>query len=214
MPDPAIRTEAALSPPRAATLADRAGLAATMARAFLDDPFVSYLVPGHAARQRKLPDLFALLFKLAHPYGGCDVTGGLECAAIWRPPGKWHMPLWQYLTNGPALLGIFGRNTLRVLGAIDRIERQHPREPHWYLQAIGTDPSMQGKGLGGALMRHRLALIDAANLPAYLESSKEANIPFYAGFGFGLTGEIRMPEGPILYPMWRPARTGADSPQL
>jgi GNAT superfamily N-acetyltransferase len=116
------------------------------------------------------------------------------------------MPVWQYLINGPRLHGIFGRKTLRALRAMDKIERQHPREPHWYLQAIGTHPAMQGKGFGGSLMRHRLALIDAAGLPAYLESSKESNIPFYSGFGFQLTGEIGMPHGPILYPMWRSAR--------
>src|SRR5438270_334685 len=80
------------------------------------------------------------------------------------------------------------------------------REPHWYLQAIGTDPARQGKGYGGVVMRHQLTFVDAAGLPAYLESSKEKNIPIYASFGFEVTGEIRLPGGPILYPMWRKAR--------
>jgi hypothetical protein len=48
------------SRPRSATRDDAAALAATMARAFQDDPFVSYLVPGDARRMRKLPDMFGL----------------------------------------------------------------------------------------------------------------------------------------------------------
>ena len=197
---------AAHAPPSSARLAlgaDGAALAATMGRAFVDDPFVSHLVPGRDVRVRKLPGLFGLLFKMGRSYGACDVTDKIEAAALWRPPGAWHIPLWHYLTNGPLLLGIFGTNTLRALGAMDTLERRHPREPHWYLQAIGTDPAFQGKGYGGVLLRHRLALIDAAGMPAYLEASKESNVPLYANFGFVLTGEIKIADGPTLYPMWR-----------
>jgi len=194
------------SPARSAGRDDAAALAATMARAFHNDPFVSHLVPDDGRRTRRLPDMFGLLFKLGCPFGGCDVTQRVEAAAIWRPPGTWHIPLHQYLTNGPRLLGIFGRHVLRALQSMDRLEKRHPREPHWYLQAIGTDPPFQGKGYGGVLLRHRLAIIDAAGLPAYLEASKESNVPLYTNFGFAVTGEIRMPGGPTLYPMWRPAR--------
>src|SRR5437016_3475347 len=122
---------------RSARAGDAAALSETMARAFRDDPFVSYLVPER--RRRKLPDMFALLFKLGRPFGACDVTERVEAAALWRPPGSWHIPLHQYLTNGPTLLGIFGRHVLRALQSMDRLEKRHPREPHWYLQAIGTD---------------------------------------------------------------------------
>lgn len=177
-----------------------------MARAFRDDPFVSYLVPDHERRVRKLPDMFALLFALGRPFGGVDVTERVEAAAIWRPPNTWHIPFHQYLTNGPKLLGIFGPYTFRALQAMDRLEKRHPRAPHWYLQAIGTDPPHQGKGFGGILLRHRLSVVDAAGLPAYLEASRESNVPLYENFGFAVTGEIRMPDGPTLYPMWRPAR--------
>ena len=203
-PEPGRRSQA-----RSAGPDDAATLSATMARAFQDDPFVSYLVPDDVRRRRKLPDMFGLLFKLGRPFGGCDVTERVEAAAIWRPPGTWHIPFHHYLTNGPRLLGIFGRNALRALRSMDRLEKRHPREPHWYLQAIGTDPPFQGKGHGGVLLRYRLAKIDAAGLPAYLEASKESNVPLYANFGFAVTGEISMPNGPTLYSMWRPARTKA-----
>jgi GNAT superfamily N-acetyltransferase len=155
-----------------------------------------------------MPRLFKLLFKLGLPHGACDVTGGYESAAIWRPPGKWNIPVWQYLTNGPEFLALFGTDALRVMMIMDQIEKMHPREPHWYLQAIGTDPDKQGKGYGGVAMRHQLAIADKELLPAYLESSKEKNIPIYASFGFEVTGEIRIKNGPVIFPMWRKARAG------
>lgn len=204
-----VRTESARganTPVRRATQADVGRMAEMLGRAFRDDPLILHLLPEEQGRAAKLPKLFRLLLKLGMPYGACDLTEGFESAAVWRPPGKWHIPVWQYLTNGPDFLTVFGLGALRVMATMDQIEKVHPSIPHWYLQAIGTDPDKQGKGFGGVVMRHQLALIDSQNLPAYLESSKEKNIPIYASLGFELTGEIRVKNGPILYPMWRKAR--------
>ena len=113
----------------------------------------------------------------------------------------------QYITNGVEFLGIFGLGGARhVTSVMDVIEKRHPHEPHWYLQAIGTDTAKQGKGFGGVVIRSGLAKADQAGMPAYLESSKETNVPIYQSFGFEVTGEITLPDGPTLWPMWRKAR--------
>ena len=192
---------------RAAVWDDAGAISETLGRAFLDDPLVCFFLRDESERPAKMPRLFKLLFKLGLPHGACDVTSGYEAAALWRPPGHWHIPYYQYITNGPQFAGLFGvANGLRVMSAMDAIEKRHPKEPHYYLQAIGTDPAKQGKGFGGIVMRRHLAVADAKGLPAYLESSKEKNIPIYQSFGFELTGEIRVPGGPVIYPMWRKAR--------
>jgi ribosomal protein S18 acetylase RimI-like enzyme len=192
---------------RAATWADADPLAATLARAFHDDPLICFILRDEATRAAKMPRLFKLLFKLGLPHGACDVTEGFEAAALWRPPGAWEIPWWQYITNGAEFVGIFGLGGARhVTFVMDVIEKRHPHEPHWYLQAIGTDTAKQGKGFGGVVIRRGLAKADEAGMPAYLESSKETNIPIYQSFGFEVTGEIKLPNGPTLWPMWRKAR--------
>ncbi|HVN01315.1 MAG TPA: hypothetical protein VMT68_13985 [Caulobacteraceae bacterium] len=194
---------------RAATWADADALAATLGRAFHDDPLICFLLRDEASRPARLPRLFKLLFKLGLPYGACDVTSGFEAAALWRPPSQWHIPLWQYVTNGAEFLGLFGLGgAAHVMSVMDVIERRHPKEPHWYLQAIGTDTQKQGKGYGGVVIRRHLAVADEARMPCYLESSKETNIPIYQSFGFEVTGEIKLPDGPTLWPMWRKTADG------
>jgi ribosomal protein S18 acetylase RimI-like enzyme len=192
---------------RKATAADSIPLSQSLARAFYDDPVFTHFLPDNATRLNKLETVMRILFKLGLPHGSCYVTDNYESVTLWRPPNGWHVPFSVYITNGPALLSAFGGGIFRVLSTIDMMEKVHPHEPHWYLQTIGTDPKFQGKGYGGVIMRDRLAAVDAARMPCYLESSKDTNIPIYQSFGFRLTGEIQVPDGPKIWPMWRDART-------
>jgi ribosomal protein S18 acetylase RimI-like enzyme len=188
---------------RLATWADAEALAGTLARAFHDDPMMMHLLPDAASRGKSLPRLFKLLFKLGLPYHACYVTSGYEAVTLWRPPGGWHVTMWQYISNAPELLGVFGTSVFNVMSTMDHVEKVHPKDTHWYLQTIGTDPAMQGKGFGSLIMRDMLSRADAARIPCYLESSKDTNIPIYKSFGFDVTGEIKIPNGPTLWPMWR-----------
>ena len=191
---------------RRATKADSKPLSASLARAFEDDPVFSHFLPDDSTRRKKLETVMAILFKLGEPHGACYTTDNYESVTLWRPPSEWDVPFWAYIVNGPALLSTFGSGIARVLSTMDMMEKVHPHEPHWYLQTIGTDPAFQGKGYGGVIMRDRLAAVDAAHMPCYLESSKDTNIPIYQSFGFKLTGEMQVPNGPKIWPMWRDAR--------
>ena len=58
-----------------------------------------------------------------------------------------------------------------------------------------------------AVLSPSVARCDAAGEPAYLESSKERNVPFYERHGFKVTREVTISGGgPTLWLMWRDPR--------
>jgi GNAT superfamily N-acetyltransferase len=190
---------------RDVTASDTGPLAAVLGRAFADDPVWRWMFPRHPER---MAGLFAMLLRHAHlPNGVSELAedgGAIMAGALWDPPGRWKIPLTTQIRQVPGLLRILGPRTFKVMRGLGDIERAHPVEPHWYLAILGTDPPAQGRGLGSALLRSRLSRCDAGRLPAYLESSKESNVPYYERFGFAVTGEIHMPDGgPSIWPMWR-----------
>jgi GNAT superfamily N-acetyltransferase len=117
-------------------------------------------------------------------------------------PGQWKIGGLELLGQLPMLFQI-GADTPRALSLLTQVEKLHPEEPHWYLGVLGTAPEHQGKGVGSALMAPVLAKCDAEGIPAYLESSKESNIPFYERHAFKVTREINVKNGPTVWPMWR-----------
>lgn len=70
---------------------------------------------------------------------------------------------------------------------------------------MGVLPSMQGRGLGSALMRPTLDRCDREGLPAYLEASSERSTALYERLGFRVTRELRIGGSPSLRLMVRPA---------
>jgi len=192
---------------RRATRDDVAGLAAMFGRAFSDDPVQEWMFPDEARRPAHTERIFELVLRSFHiDHGEVWTTDGLVGAAAWDPPDRWRIPAAQQLRHLPALVRMFGRRLPVALRGLRLIEAAHPRQPHWYLAILGTDPVHQGKGIGSALLAPVLERCDEEGLPAYLESSKERNVPFYARHGFRVTQELSLPDGPPVWLMWREPR--------
>ena len=172
-----------------------------LARAFDDDPVLEWLFPRPARRRRGAHRMFST--RLTQLVGQEQVytTDDRAGAAIWALPGRWHVSSRETLELARIVLG----PRLPILfSGLQRVDGAHPRQPqHFYLAVLGVDPSRQGEGLGSALIQPVLQLCDSERLPAYLESSKERNVDFYARHGFRVTSELRLPKGPTMWPMWR-----------
>ncbi|HEY2427773.1 MAG TPA: GNAT family N-acetyltransferase [Acidimicrobiales bacterium] len=183
-------------------------LADVLQAAFFDDPVSTWILPDEASRARRLARFFALyLHRHYLPMRTAWTTSSQAGAALWAPPGHWRLPPAELLRTAPALLRIGGRHAGRAARLFTEVERRHPQEPHWYLGVLGTDPSRQGQGIGSALLKPVLDRCDREGVPAYLESSKESNVPFYRRHGFEVTAEITAPSGgPTLWGMWRETR--------
>lgn len=95
----------------------------------------------------------------------------------------------------------------RLTGAV------HPTsEEHEYLLMIAVAPGRQGEGLGTELMRPVLERCDREGVAAYLEASSERSKGLYERLGWEFTGEpVRLPEGPLMWPMWRKPQGSAAS---
>jgi len=86
------------------------------------------------------------------------------------------------------------------------MDEAHPKFPHWYLPWFGVDAAVQGRGLGGELMKHCLTVVDKDHLPAYLDSPNPRNVSFYERHGFVVTGEAQAGTCPPIVSMLRAAR--------
>ena len=189
---------------------DAGALVEVLARAFDDDPVACYLFRGDRRRHRGLRRFFRIqLTTLYAGDGEVWTTDDHAGAAIWGPPAK-ALPglrdLWHLAPLLPDLAGL-GRAVPDAARLLAETERRRPRQPHWYLATLGTDPSRQGQGVGSALLADVLRRCDEDGVGAYLESSKERNVAFYGRHRFEVTGELQVPRGgPRLWFMWREPR--------
>ena len=196
---------------RPATASDRAKLTEALASAFAEDPLFTWMAGAGPSKplEPKLRILFDTFLKLdlERPEHLVFADENDIGVAIWKAPNKWKMATGDMLRALPAMLRAFGTKAPRMIGAISAIEKVHPKEEHYYLEALGTQQDMQSKGVGSAVIRHMLDRCDAEGMPAYLESSNLRNVPFYARHGFEATGEIVVGKGaPTVTAMWREPR--------
>src|SRR3954453_22543551 len=187
---------------RAARAEDFGELAAMLARAFYDDPVTAWFYPDAERRLRHGRRFFEIRLRQLAGHGLIFTDEERAGAALWAPPGHWREDFRQSLRMLP-MLPVLLPNLARSTRAVREIERRHPVAPHYYLSVVGIDPRKQGGGVGSALLAPMLDLWDETGAAAYLESSKESNLPFYARHGFAVKERIELPEGPPLWLMWR-----------
>lgn len=188
---------------RLAARSDRAATSAMLARAFADDPALSWLFPDRVLRARRLPRLFALLFDSDE--AGIRLTSpGHEAATFWRAPGQAETSAVELLRSALPMLATFGLAVGRGLALTKAIDAHFPPHPFWYLHIAGCDPAHQGRGLGRAVVQAGLDRMGGSGVPFYLETATERNIGFYQSLGFRVTNEWRVgTDGPVFWSMLR-----------
>ncbi len=189
--------------PRRTAGQDLPMLVETLVAAFVDDPLMSWLVPDARRRPEILGAIFEITVDVNQPHGEIYVTDPTPAAgAVWIPPGC--QPTGEHAELVAAwYLEAAEENSERALALLELMDECHPQEPHDYLFFLGTRPEWQSRGLGSALLNKVLERCDREGRPAYLEASSEGNRRLYRRHGFEVTGEIRLPDGPSMWPMWR-----------
>lgn len=192
---------------RLAAAADLPGIGTSLALAFEDDPIWRFLVgPRHGRFVERATAYFRAEAANHMRKAALWTVDGTTAAALWAPPGAWKTDTRSLLHVLLPSTRLFGLRSPVAIAVLNAMEKAHPREPHWYLAVLGTAPAHQGRGLGSAVMAPVLERCDREGIGAYLESSKEQNLAFYARHGF-VAGEPLRPHGsPPMWPMWRDPR--------
>jgi GNAT superfamily N-acetyltransferase len=191
------------------TRGDHAEIVAVTARAFWCDPLVDFFCRDMLHEYRLLPAVFRVYLADLMPDGTVWVGehgGKPRGVAGWLPPGAFPRSVRREARRSAGSVSVLarGRHRLRALRLFLEVDRHHPHEPHWYLALLATDPTVQGRGIGSALLRPVLDRCDREATVAYTETQKEANV--YARAGFAVTQEIRLPDTPTVWCLRREPR--------
>ena len=186
------------SQPAQLDISKRQQAAAMLTRAFHDDPLYRAVLPEEDKRRKLLFWLHDKMLRYCSLYGTMHSLPSLEGAACWLPPGQTELTIGRILRSG--LIGMplrMGPAAYLRLGAYvdcsSELRRQNSPDAYWYLWVLGVDPTHQGKGVGGRLIRPALEQADASGKVCYLETEAERNLAFYERHGFRVVAEARVP---------------------
>ena len=185
-----------------------------LARAFVADPFLGYLLPGARRRQLAFLPFFRSAIRHQVELGTvwvCEQDGRMVGVSAWFPPDSAPPGTRTRLrtaANTALIRGLFPRASGRLLNTFAGFDAHHPTVPHWYLAFIGVDPDAQGCGIGRALLGPAIEEADRDGLPCYLETPYPETHLFYNRNGFELTAELHPVDGaPPVWTMTRPTQT-------
>ena len=120
-------------------------------------------------------------------------------------PGFCQPALLEKLSVVPSV--VFGNpihTTQRVLDWVGEWSRRDPATLHWHLGPVAVDPSVQGQGIGSAMLTAFCAHMDAYGTFSYLETDRPENVRFYKKFGFIVVAEATV----VGVPNWFMSRAG------
>ncbi len=180
---------------------DRRSAARVFARAFFNYPIIVSHWPDPARRSRYLEWYGGCAINYALRYGKAYTTSGIAGIALWLPPGETRFTPWRCIRAGyfraPLFIGLRRSLALAVYHddavGVQQAHAEIVPGPHWYLWLLAVDPEHQHKGIGSRLMQPALQLADRQQLPCYLETNDQENIPFYRKHGFGLVRTLQVP---------------------
>lgn len=170
---------------------------------FKETHSMKYYLPNDVNREKAVRCFLSIGVHTGIKYGEVYATSSnYEGAAIWMSSDNLPITTWKMFSSVSlmAVLGFVRYGGLKMMKVGDYIEKTHKRlapSKHWYLQTIGVDPKLQGKGYAGRLIRPMLAKIDIQHLPCYLETFEEKNASIYERFGFKIIERSSIPQTPF-----------------
>lgn len=185
---------------------------AVLVASMKNNPNWQILFPDKASRRKAIKVLMQILLNDSVPFGktyGAFINNKLAGVIVWHPPGTYELTFSRKLKAMPYLfkmMFIIPKHFGNFARFGEKLNKLHPQEPHWYLDAIGIAPEFQRHGLGSKLMNTVLSEIDDKKEDAYLETEIEPNVQWYSKkFRFEVFDEKVqvLPNGLYFYKMLR-----------
>lgn len=164
---------------------NRPQLARLFADGFIDDPVWTAIMPTRRLRRHLIQAEINAGLRHVGTGRALDVAyldDRIAGALLLTPPetGAGHQPsLMERAAAGVEKLVPALRRGIKHQEAVDQYQ---PEEPHWYLTDIVVSPDMQGRGVGSALLEHRLGLV--GDDPIFLEATTAGSARLYQRHGF------------------------------
>lgn len=173
---------------------DLPGAARLLGRGMRDNPINirAFAIADDNARERALARFFLPAMKGLFVRGevlGAVLDDKLVGVCGLAPPHRCQPGTIEKARIAPSLL-LWPATALRVTAWTGAWAKADPREPHWHLGPVAVDPSLQGGGIGSAMLRSVCEKVGGETI--YLETDKPENVRFYRRFGFEVTRELRV----------------------
>lgn len=170
---------------RRATNADKTTIINLLAASFDDNKSVNFLVRQDSGRSARIKALMAYAFDTCLAFGEVWISDDLQACALLILPETRKTGIRSVWRDLQLVRHCIGWDQVRKAMAREAaIKAIHPPGLKAYLWFIGVAPAAQHKGLGSQLMSDLLAEPSLKGRTVCLETSAEANLPWYARFGF------------------------------
>ncbi|SDT74487.1 GNAT family N-acetyltransferase [Actinoplanes derwentensis] len=171
-----------------------------------------WLVPHHATRARIFPRYFEILAEHALTHGHVHVVDDVG-VAVW-----YALDAYQYVD-----IADLDRRLAQAVGdhlphfvALDlAVQAYQPdSRAHHYLAALAVRPGQQGHGTGSLLLHHHLKELDDTRVPSCLVATGARSVTLFRRHGYTKRPPYPLASvaAPLLFPMWRDARSAHDPP--
>jgi len=178
-------------------------IAAFISLGYGDDIFFHWTVENDADRHRIVTDYYKVYLTAK----GCvshvaeTSSGELLGATVWLPHDT-DPNIYDDIDK------VAEANADRFRAVADMSHyNEPPMTPFYQLVGFVVDKKMRVKGIGAALLKYHLDILDELGIPTYLEASTPYHGKgVYSKFGYQPAGELMVfTETAVLYPLWRPA---------